>query len=147
MLCADYAKCSSNSNGLQELFEDCHVGILLKSNARTWSLMQLERASRESKKFEWRDGAKIRKQLQLRKEAYFEVLRRAEGIADDAPGMHYDEALQHALCTFSSEIDALPNTKTVSAWAERQLKVADRESVSAFEGRAFGWSSKFAKKK
>ena len=48
---------------------------MLRANTRTWSIQQLERAARESK-FAWRDGTKIKKQLQLRKEAYHEVLPR-----------------------------------------------------------------------
>lgn len=90
-----------DSNGLRELYDDCHVGWLLRGGARTWSLMQLERAQLH-KQLTWRrNDARLKKHVQKMKDIYFEIWRCIVPLA--AAGASYEAARDEVADGFSMQ--------------------------------------------
>ncbi|KAK9814884.1 hypothetical protein WJX73_001280 [Symbiochloris irregularis] len=80
---SDYERSGLPDTGLRELWADCHQGIALQKQGRTWSIMQLEHAARfEAQPSEgvaaWRDGRGLLSapQIAYRKTIYFDLCKR-----------------------------------------------------------------------
>ena len=61
----------------------------------------------ENKRFHWRAREKIRKEVQMRKEAFYEMLRRAQWIVIEQPMLSYYASLMEACCQLVEAIDGM----------------------------------------
>ncbi|KAK9815088.1 hypothetical protein WJX73_007322 [Symbiochloris irregularis] len=147
---ADYAKGASYQEGLPELWADCHDGIALKDGTRTWSVMQLERASRFGQQqpsagiTAWRVGSGLlsAKSITNRKTIYYNLCKRIQRQCLEArqactAPFSWEQALNGAIRGFISSMDYdLTKPLTLTQMA---TTCPDVDRPHQYEALTLGW--------